>query len=449
MAYRKRSSTGRRTPLHNSHWIDSNRLSLSLEPYVYVEVSLDVVEKICERSVLIKFFIEVWGEGQDLNEAKTSVEGHFPANQRRKYLNPEDSFCYRINTFGHKLSDDERNQRFKDLGTLFRGDEKVDIKKPQTVLWILEDYKLEKASIPSRVFLGRQICAARNVEKTRGDVAYYAKYELNKRCILGPTTLDNELAFLMANMAQVSARSACVLDPFCGTGGILLSITHFQPQVCIGNDIDLRVLKGWRVAYTKNKEAAKKVNAGREDGQKDIFTNFLQYELPTPEIVVSDNARPCWRQAPFLDAIVTDPPYGIRAAAKKARQKTEHDVKDRDTYCPQRVEYEEKDILKDMLEFASQHLRDGGRLVYLLAVDLAQIKEGNMGAASSKRELVMGCGEKETKEWWAETTRDPLLLDESRYLLPEHPDLEPIGASLQILSGGLGRLLVTMRRRSR
>lgn len=275
------------------------------------------------------------------------------------------------------------------------------------------------------MFFGRQICARNNV---------FTKYDLNKRCVLGPTTLDNDLAFLMANMAQV-APSHFVLDPFCGTGGILVALSHFRPQLCFGNDMDLRVLKGWRVAYIKNTKVAEEL-----DVDKNIFTNFAQYQLKRPEIVVSDNARHCWRQG-FFDAIVTDPPYGIRASAKKVHQRTEHVVSDRETYCTQRVEYDENEIVSDLLQFASQHLRQGGRLVYLYAVDLQEIKDGR--GSRTKRETVMN-GRK--KPWWPETTRDPDLLDESRYRLPEHPNLALIGASLQVLSSGLGRLLVTMER---
>lgn len=227
---------------------------LTTKPYVYVNLSAEVIEKICARSVLIRFFVEVWGEGKDLGDTIADVETKTPLDRRRRYLNPTATFCYRINAFGRKIPDSERRQRFSDLGTLFQGDEIVDIKNPGTVLWILEDYGLDKARIPSRVFLGRQIGAARNTEKTKGDVAFYRKYELNKRCILGPTTLDNELAFLMANMGHVSSKSSSVLDPFCGTGGILLSMSHFAPQVCFGNDIDMRVLKGWSVAYAKKQD---------------------------------------------------------------------------------------------------------------------------------------------------------------------------------------------------
>ena len=66
-----------------------------------------------------------------------------------------------------------------------------------------------------------------------------------------------------------------------------------------GTDIDLRVLRG-------------------RSEDENIRSNFKQYGLPSPELVRSDNAiyhRHFREHLPFFDAIVTDPPYGIRAGA--------------------------------------------------------------------------------------------------------------------------------------
>ena len=57
-----------------------------------------------------------------------------------------------------------------------------------------------------------------------------------------------------------------VLDPFVGTGGILVACGHFG-AFCVGTDIDIRILRG--------------------KGGKSIFTNFQQYGLPPPELIRS------------------------------------------------------------------------------------------------------------------------------------------------------------------
>ena len=60
------------------------------------------------------------------------------------------------------------------------------------------------------------------------------KFSLKKRTWIGPTSTCAELAFLMANMGQVTSQSM-VLDPFVGTGSLLVSAGHFNAY-CIGTD---------------------------------------------------------------------------------------------------------------------------------------------------------------------------------------------------------------------
>jgi len=82
-----------------------------------------------------------------------------------------------------------------------------------------------------------------------------ARCDLKKRAYLGPTSMDCELSLVMANMGLVKAGSV-VLDPFVGTGSILVACSSFG-AFCFGTDIDVRVLRG-------------------KEGSS-LFTNFEQY----------------------------------------------------------------------------------------------------------------------------------------------------------------------------
>ncbi|KAJ2742700.1 hypothetical protein GGI20_004298 [Coemansia sp. BCRC 34301] len=80
----------------------------------------------------------------------------------------------------------------------------------------------------------------------------------------------------------------------------------------------------------------------------------------------------------MFDAIVTDPPYGVRAGAKRLGRKNgtvpEISLKvvdgvenhRRADYLPPTVPYEMSDVISDLLEFAAEKLVVGGRLVYWL-----------------------------------------------------------------------------------
>lgn len=78
------------------------------------------------------------------------------------------------------------------------------------------------------------------------------KYDLKKRLYLGPTSLDDSLALLLANISKVSIcltnhsqaldkqftlqvrPGSIAYDPFVGTASILVALTHFG-AICVGN----------------------------------------------------------------------------------------------------------------------------------------------------------------------------------------------------------------------
>jgi tRNA G10 N-methylase Trm11 len=141
---------------------------------------------------------------------------------------------------------------------------------------------------------------------TLGDPNFYNKFNLNRRTYLGPTSTDNELAFLMSNLAKVD-KDHYVYDPFVGTGSLLIPPSFFGCNVW-GSDIDIRVLKGYGVGYTKKK---------KKEGNMDIFTNFVEYGLNMPNIIRCDINNPSMRNNEIFDTIICDPPYGHRAFTRK------------------------------------------------------------------------------------------------------------------------------------
>ncbi len=106
-----------------------------------------------------------------------------------------------------------------------------------------------------------------------GQRSLIGKLDLKKRSYLGPTSLVPELALLMANQARVTS-SSLVVDPFVGTGSIIVAAAQFG-AVVLGSDIDVRVLRG-------------------KQGNN-ITTMLRQYGLPAPELMRVDNAAGCAR----------------------------------------------------------------------------------------------------------------------------------------------------------
>eukprot|EP00923_Selenidium_pygospionis_P027340 GHVN01049154.1.p1 GENE.GHVN01049154.1~~GHVN01049154.1.p1 ORF type:complete len:243 (-),score=22.92 GHVN01049154.1:88-816(-) len=189
-----------------------------------------------------------------------------------------------------------------------------------------------------------------------------------------------------------------VVDPFVGTGGLLISAHHFG-AIGVGSDIDVRVLKGWGVSYINPKYLPgeeKGEGVERDDSlpafETDIFQNFKDYSLPCPEIMRADNHARVWRLSrkshkegkprPWADAIMTDPPYGIRAGAWQSGRSKESDTEwdpdpvvrsneQRQNYIPPTVSYQggTGGMTSDLVALAEEVLVEGGRLVFLLPVE--------------------------------------------------------------------------------
>ena len=91
-------------------------------------------------------------------------------------------------------------------------------------------------------------------------------------------------------------------------------------------------------------------------------------------VITSDFSLSPWVQdRPWLDAVITDPPYGIRERTTKVgtvKDYSENPIPDEylDCHYPQKVSYSLEHLLTDLLNFSARSLVAGGRLVYWLPV---------------------------------------------------------------------------------
>ena len=113
------------------------------------------------------------------------------------------------------------------------------------------------------------------------------------RPFLSPVTLHPKIARALVNLSKVKKQET-LLDPFCGTGGILLEAGLLGINV-IGSDIEEKMIEGCR----KNLE----------------FYGLKNYRLYCKDI--GDIPQ----YVPLVDAIVTDFPYA-RATTTKGEQLT-------------------------------------------------------------------------------------------------------------------------------
>jgi tRNA (guanine10-N2)-methyltransferase len=329
-----------------------------------------VAEMLVSRCTLVKSVIELWGASTSIDGCAATTDAwakNTPLGQSifKRVSGVSQSWKVTIHTLGSKYfreEQDDMRKKFSYLGF----DGQVQMSEPDNEYVLIRETELDgkgsplyprhhlgKTLIPENdarpplaVYFGRVLGGTR---KGRGGLE---QYNLKHRVYLGPTSMDAELSFVMTSLGQVQ-KSSIVFDPFVGTGSILLSCA-LRGAYCIGADIDIRVLKG------------------RSDTEN-ILTNFEQFNLQRPEILRTDNAlyhRHFRSHKPLYDSIICDPPYGIRAGARKtgSRQETPRPILDehRHDHIPQTKPYPVCDVMSDLLDMAARTVVMNGRLVYVI-----------------------------------------------------------------------------------
>jgi tRNA G10 N-methylase Trm11 len=266
---------------------------LSMTSFLVVTVENEgAARAIAARSILVQRVLELWCVGDTIQTVSKEVL-LLAAGERAAELAALAGTTFKIDVQAamHTM---ERDRLAQTLG-MFRGfplftTSKVSLKEPKTTFTVIYDHTVRQLSESKRVFFGREIGVC-----CRGLVDVF---RLNQRPYIGTTSMDAELSFIVANQAR-ARPGALVLDPFVGTGSLLLACA--QMGACtIGGDIDRRVLRGKSATQTHE-------------------LNFAHYGLSSRLLCLAqcDLSMPAWRPVPVFDAIVGDPPYGVRAGGRK------------------------------------------------------------------------------------------------------------------------------------
>lgn len=301
-------------------------------PYALLDApDIHTIELLLSRSVLIKEVIELWASAHTLDDIHTQVRQLSP-----KTVAPYQqlSFKFIVDTFGGAASAEQQLALINSFDYMpLHGTVKMN--RPDTV------FALYINQLTSRFFFGRLVGT--------GQRALIEKFTLKKRLYLGSTSMDAELSLLMANLGLVT-RGTLVYDPFVGTASLLCTASHFGAYT-IGSDIDGRQMRGCA-----------------ETGQS-MYANIDQYRVQQRVLggVVCDTRQHPWHDRLLLDAIITDPPYGVRAGAKKTGTTTDRLQllpSERVDRYPKTVPYELHELVADLFDLAARFLRPHGRLVF-------------------------------------------------------------------------------------
>ena len=159
---------------------------------------------------MIKDIIDVIGTSRTFGDLLQNID--------QSKLDPflHKKFMFKVEGFGRSIKREEQVKIIDFFEAKGLKRENVSLQEPEVVFQVLDDAK------NNQIIFGRQVASSRNTSTNK---TFFAKYDLNKRLYLGPTSTDHELAFLMANQGLVSDGDL-VLDPFVGTGSIAIACSH-------------------------------------------------------------------------------------------------------------------------------------------------------------------------------------------------------------------------------
>ena len=345
------------------NWVEKN----TEKPWLIIDLASEKQARtLISRSISTRFCVQLWARASNYCNLHEEVKA-FPDEIKTPLFKKENSFKFMVESFYTSWSLQERIAKIETFDYLtFEGP--VNLKSPEVTMGIFEFFGLDHNNLspePLDLFFGRLV--------GEGQRDLIQKLSIKKRKFIGNTTMDPQLALLMANMACVEDGDL-VIDPFVGTGSLLIAAAQFGGFV-LGTDIDFLMVH----ARTRPSRQGMKKRAVDES----MRSNFEQYGLQDRylDVLVSDSSKPVWSRRGVLDAVIADPPYGIREKIEKVGT-TKVDLvipaELVDKHIPQKIDYEMSDVFSDLLDFGADYLVEGGRLVYWLPINREDYSEDKL-----------------------------------------------------------------------
>ncbi len=268
--------------------------------------------------ISVKAVFDVLGEGTHLQECIQQV-GTISETDLLSLI--QDPWAMRIKHMGKmkRLHPKERTQRIEMFRHVLEvlNHKTVSLENPITELWLLEDCRSLEVLDPGTERQKTQYCWLLIMIKplvTCSASRLAEQSDVKKRSFIHTTTMSADRAILMSNLGKVS-RGSSVLDPFCGSGGLLLSSALLGSKT-VGSDIDVELI------FHKDSPLPFPSSSSRPLRGVELVSYedpFVELSVDSPTIVEIDILSPdaidqylSANQGHLYNAMVTDPPYGIR-----------------------------------------------------------------------------------------------------------------------------------------
>uniref|UniRef100_A0AC35TRD1 UPF0020 domain-containing protein n=1 Tax=Rhabditophanes sp. KR3021 TaxID=114890 RepID=A0AC35TRD1_9BILA len=330
--------------------------------YVLEMATIEHVQQILSRAMLVKYAIQIYGSGDD--HGRMHVELKKKAHLFDRFNVEGQSFAIRVRPFGRKRDLSYMNETIAGYGQyLPLQNANIDLVNPTNTFNIVEQYNEKAKGFElEKVMFGRFIGFGSGHLKT--------KYNLRDRSYIGNTTMDPELSFIQANLVKAD-KGKIGLDPFVGTGGLILPLAEFGCYVT-GTELN------YQIARSIGKSS--RVGEGLLTEKTTHRANFEQYGLLDKFMYhchADASHHELWRLqkdgSGIYDIVVADPAYGIREKARKIGYKTRKDhwtmpSSEHQVHFPEKQTYDITTMNLDLVNLGARNLVVGGRIGYWFPV---------------------------------------------------------------------------------
>jgi len=200
---------------------DDNNHNVRFDPFLRFKtkerLNEKVINELYQRAVLLKNIFQVYSKSNSFTELVSNVKSIKESNEEndlKSEIESNEFFKFMVEGCDKSFTKEEQKEMMEGLDFLqFKA--AVNLSKASRVFVIYYNKPTDE------YYFGKIIG-----EIPKGQ-CFYIKYDLNKRKYLGPTSLDNRLSFIMANLGKITSGDV-VYDPFAGTGSILIPCSHFK-----------------------------------------------------------------------------------------------------------------------------------------------------------------------------------------------------------------------------
>ncbi|CAD5227466.1 unnamed protein product [Bursaphelenchus okinawaensis] len=322
----------------------------SKEPLEFIKVeNVKEIEGVLERSLLLKHAHEVLASGESHDNVLHQLITR--RNEIRNRLRSSNTWRIKYRSHNKKQNSDyigDVVQKYIDAVAF--DDIEVNMNCPDYDFNIIEDFTNVVPKVYFTLLIGE------------GQGRLKHDFSLKTRKYIGNSTMDPELSFIQANVSRVK-RGDLVLDCFCGTGGLILAAAKFGAFV-MGSEIS------YMVARAKGSSA--RMGEGELTDEHNVMANFAQQKLEANfgGVILADaSEHMLWKRTEIFDAIVADPPYGVREKGRKLGKKEDKDgwIKNETVHLeryPEKQKYKTTTLYLDLMDFAASHLVNDGHVSF-------------------------------------------------------------------------------------